>query len=169
MNSSINMTTPWYRQFWPWFLISFPLIAVIAGIATVVIAVKTDDGLVNDDYYKTGLAINKVLDREVEARRLNLKAGIDWQQDSGLITLRLQGKLQQYPQRLKLMLSHATRAHLDQNVLLLLSPDGKSYTARIKNIKDGNWNLVLQPENLQWRIDGRASIPQETNWSLRAE
>ena len=31
--------TPWYRQFWPWFVIALPASAVIAGLTTVWIAV----------------------------------------------------------------------------------------------------------------------------------
>ena len=31
---------PWYRQGWPWFLIAFPAIAVVAGIATLVIGAE---------------------------------------------------------------------------------------------------------------------------------
>ncbi len=36
---------PWYKQFWPWFVISLPATAVVAGLITVVIAVqnKTQD------------------------------------------------------------------------------------------------------------------------------
>ena len=37
---------PWYRQGWPWFLIAFPATAVVAGIATLVIAIQTFDGMV---------------------------------------------------------------------------------------------------------------------------
>jgi hypothetical protein len=37
---------PWYRQFWPWFLIALPMIAVIGGIVTLIIAVRSSDPLV---------------------------------------------------------------------------------------------------------------------------
>ena len=49
---------PWYKQFWPWFVISLPASAVVAGIITVFIAFDNADSLVVDDYYKAGLAIN---------------------------------------------------------------------------------------------------------------
>ena len=55
-NSDIK---PWYRQFWPWFLISIPLLTVIAGIITLAIALKYPDHLVVDqeqyDEIKAGL------------------------------------------------------------------------------------------------------------------
>ena len=54
-------TLPWYRQFWPWFLIALPACVVIAAIATALIASRHADDLVADSYYKDGLAINRRL------------------------------------------------------------------------------------------------------------
>src|SRR4051812_31343236 len=42
---------PWYREPWPWLLMSGPAIVVVAGCLTAGIAWKSDDGLVADDYY----------------------------------------------------------------------------------------------------------------------
>ena len=39
-------TKPWYRQFWPWFIIALPASAVVAGLTTLWIAVQTTDSLV---------------------------------------------------------------------------------------------------------------------------
>ena len=50
---------PWYRHPWPWLLISGPAIVVVAGVVTAVIAHRSDDGMVVDDYYKRGLLVNK--------------------------------------------------------------------------------------------------------------
>jgi hypothetical protein len=49
--------TPWYKEPWPWILMAPPATAVLAGIATVWIAVASADGLVAEDYYKQGLAM----------------------------------------------------------------------------------------------------------------
>tara|TARA_R110002072_G_scaffold24747_4_gene83712 strand:- start:11289 stop:11489 length:201 start_codon:yes stop_codon:yes gene_type:complete len=42
MNTSrqVTDTKPWYKQFWPWFLISLPSSVVIASIITISLAVK---------------------------------------------------------------------------------------------------------------------------------
>ena len=61
---------PWYRQGWPWFLIAFPATAVVAGIATLVIAIQTFDGMVVDDYYKEGRAIVQTIGRVEHAREM---------------------------------------------------------------------------------------------------
>jgi hypothetical protein len=41
-----DRTLPWYRHRWPWLLMSGPAIVVVAGIATMVIAVRTADPMV---------------------------------------------------------------------------------------------------------------------------
>jgi len=44
-----GQNVPWYRQFWPWFIISLPAAAVIAGIITFWLALSRPDPLVVDD------------------------------------------------------------------------------------------------------------------------
>jgi len=160
---------PWYKQFWPWFLMSFPAIAVIAGTATIILAIQSDDGLVNDDYYKAGLAINQVLDRKKKAHELNLNADIVWDKLTQTITLNLSGKLNPPPQRLTLQLANTTQANSDQSITLFLAPDKKSYTGRIKTVKTGNWILILEPKEKNWRINGRVTLPKQTQWQLNSE
>jgi hypothetical protein len=40
---------PWYRQFWPWFIIALPACAVIASFITLWLAVSRPDYLVVDE------------------------------------------------------------------------------------------------------------------------
>ena len=61
------MAPPWYRQPWPWLLMAGPAIVVVAGIVTAVIAFTGADGVIADDYYKQGMAINRTLAREAKA------------------------------------------------------------------------------------------------------
>jgi hypothetical protein len=86
---------PWYREPWPWFLISLPATAVIAGLTTVWIAATSADGLVVGDYYKAGLAINQTLARDDAARALALHATFEIEDDA--LALTLAGRLQAYP------------------------------------------------------------------------
>jgi len=45
--------TPWYKQFWPWFIISLPASAVIASFTTLWIAISNPDSMVvTDDEYR---------------------------------------------------------------------------------------------------------------------
>ena len=159
----------WYKQFWPWFLIFFPATAVIAGIITIILAVKSDDGLVKDDYYKAGLAINQTLERKQKAHQLNLTADVNWDKLTQTITLKLSGKLLELPPRLTMQLAHATRANHDQTIPLFLAPDKKSYTGKINSVKIGSWIIILEPQERDWRINGRVILPKENQWQLNSK
>jgi hypothetical protein len=66
-DSTVDASKPWYRQFWPWFLIALPATSVVAGLTTLAIAIRNQDSLVRDDWYKDGKAINQSLARDAEA------------------------------------------------------------------------------------------------------
>src|SRR5690625_454185 len=70
--------TPWYRQFWPWFLLGMLGSVVVACGITLYIAVANPDSLVRDNYYREGLAINQELAASSRARELGLRAGLGW-------------------------------------------------------------------------------------------
>src|SRR5690348_1011427 len=63
---------PWYKEPWPWFLMFGPFVVVVAGFTTAWLAIRSNDGLVADDYYKQGLAINQQLQRDHKAGELGL-------------------------------------------------------------------------------------------------
>ena len=65
-------TVPWYRQPWPWFVIALPAVAVVASIASAVLAVRSADEPVEADYYRRGLEINAELARRDRAAQLGL-------------------------------------------------------------------------------------------------
>jgi hypothetical protein len=51
----------WWRYGYVWFLISGPLMVIIAGVITAYIAVKSPDPVIDQNYYQHGLDINKTL------------------------------------------------------------------------------------------------------------
>jgi hypothetical protein len=40
---------PWYRQFWPWFIIALPASVVVASFVTLWLAISNPDPLVIED------------------------------------------------------------------------------------------------------------------------
>lgn len=169
MTHSTTTPPPWYKQFWPWFLMTFPALAVVAGIVTIFLAIESDDGLVTDNYYKKGLAINQTLDKKQHAFKLNIEADANWDPLTQTISLRLSGKMTELPPRLSMHLAHATRAKQDQIITLFLSPDKKSYTGRVEAVKQGDWIIILEPEKQNWRINGRVTLPAQTKWHLTSK
>src|SRR5215831_12935369 len=99
---------PWYREPWPWLLMSGPAAVLVAGAITTWIAFRTADGLVTDDYYKQGLAINKVLKREETAQRLGIAARVTLYPDR--LDVRIDGAK---PEIVYANLTHTTRGGHD--------------------------------------------------------
>ncbi|HID48475.1 MAG TPA: hypothetical protein EYP40_02490 [Chromatiales bacterium] len=156
---------PWYRQFWPWFLMALPASAVVAGIVTIVIAVNNPDDLVDDDYYKSGLAITRMLERERRAASLHIHASVAWAPATGQIVLQL-GSDAPPENRLILTLLHPTVAERDLAIPLLHQGQGR-YTGLLDQPPiAGNWHLILTPEDKSWRLASRARLPAETRWQL---
>lgn len=144
-------TPPWYRQFWPWFLILFPAAAVVGGIVTFRMAVTSDDGMVEDDYYRKGMAINRTLDRDRAAAVMGLAAHAQFA--GGRISLQLAGRPAQWPTRLNLRILHPTRAGMDQTVALLAQGGGR-YAGACKTLTANKWDLLLEDEAKHWRLAG---------------
>ena len=166
MSTAMNEVSPWYKQFWPWFIMAFPASAVIAGIATVFIAVNNPDGLVKDDYYKAGLGINKTLEREQQAATLGLSAAATWVPQQQQVSLQLDAHQPVKSERLVLQLVHPTRSGQDMQVPLLHQGNGR-YSGLLENTPStGNWYLFITPEDDSWRINGRARLPEQTSWNL---
>ena len=136
---------PWYREPWPWIVMAPPAAAVLAGIATLWIAVVSSDGLVAEDYYKQGLGINKVIAREVRASELGISAALEV--DGGRIRVRLEGAS---PQALFVHLAHRTRSGFDQRLRLARVAD--RYEAELAPLAPGGWRVWIEDPQGSWRI-----------------
>ena len=154
----------WYREPWPWYLMAGPAIVVVAGIYTAVLAVKTDDGLVVDDYYKQGLAINKTIHRGEAARASNISASLAAirGRNSVSFSMRLTGS-RQFPDVVIMSLVHPTRAGFDQQVILRKSPEGV-YIGEAVGLDDIQWNVAL--EQADWRLAGAWDMRREQSLEL---
>jgi hypothetical protein len=136
---------PWYKEPWPWILMAPPAAAVLAGAATLWIAVAGADGLVAEDYYRQGLGINKVIAREARARELGIAAALEI--GGGRVRVRLQGAA---PEALFVHLAHRTRAGYDQR--LRLPRVGGAYEAELPPLPAGGWRVSIEDPRGQWRI-----------------
>jgi hypothetical protein len=157
---------PWYRQPWPWLLMAGPAVVVVAGIFTTYLAVVSNDGVVADDYYKRGLAINQELSRDALAQRLNLRARVALAGDPGRVTVAVSGDLPATA-TLVLRLAHPLRRSLDRSVVLAHTPDG-GYTALLPALAPGRWQLTLEDAARTWRLVGDVRVPVQAEVELAA-
>lgn len=153
---------PWHKQFWPWFLVAVPMAAVIGGLVTLYIAMTNIDGLVVDDYYKQGLAINRTLARDTKAQELGLAALARIDLDTNRVHLQLAGDRETLdPEALRLLLVHPTRSNMDITLDLKWMGHG-SYISELPALAAGKWHLLLEPKSLEWRLTGRVDLPGES-------
>lgn len=141
---------PWYREPYVWLLITFPLAAVIGGIITIVLAIKSDDGLVVDDYYKQGLEINRKLERDQKAKDLALRVTLQYGADLPKVRVVLNARDDfQYPQSLQVSFLNASRNNLDRKLEFTKNADNM-YTASNPGLVKGKWHVLVEQDD--WRV-----------------
>jgi hypothetical protein len=150
-------TKPWHRQPWVWLLIALPMTAVIGGMVTIYIAVSTSDGLVVDDYYKRGKAINMDLARDRAAAEHQLQASLAIDLPARRVTLYLQSVDYELPSTVALAILHPTRAGRDRQVRLQMVDAGR-YTGTTGELGQGRWHAQLSADD--WRLSGVLQLPQ---------
>src|SRR3954466_11971361 len=101
----------WYREPWPWPLMSGPAAVIVAGAFTMILAYRSNDGVVADDYYRSGLEVNRVLERDREARTAGLTASLTMEE--GAVRIAVNGN-EALPRVLRLTVLHPTRGGADR-------------------------------------------------------
>ncbi len=165
MTNSVLHSKPWYREPWPWFLMSLPATAVIAGLTTAWLAYRTADGLVVGDYYKAGLVINQTLARDDAARALGINATL--KKEDGALVLMLAGRLQAYPEQLTLNLVHPTHQGRDRT-LTFHHAGGGHYRTAMPAMPAGKWHAQLTGVASAWRLSGVLHTPFDQPVTLSA-
>lgn len=143
----------WFRNPMVWLVIFFPSLAVVAGLITVMIAVKTDDGLVVDDYYKKGLEINQVISHDRKAKELGLRALVNANTKSGELLVSLSSqKTTSWPAEITFKLIHRTLSGQDQITVLSRVGDSSDYRGYLKPpILEGRWTIQILSAEV-WRL-----------------
>lgn len=151
--TSMKSVLPWYRHRWPWLLMAGPFIVVVAGVATVYLAVISNDGLVDDDYYKQGLAINQETARDQMAAQQGMQAELMQNAESGGLRVLLQANPGvALPKILIVRIAHPTRAGVDQR--LILKEENGAYSGKLSAPLLGRWHVVIEDEKREWRLSG---------------
>ncbi|MCO4810942.1 MAG: FixH family protein [Gammaproteobacteria bacterium] len=163
-------TKPWYRQFWPWFIIALPASAVVAGLTTVWIAMQTTDSLV----VASGDGVRNATDRHLLAERLATELGVaalvEIDPETGVVSAAVQSRdLDALPATLEFELSHPAFANRDQHITLsraMDDGDGNSiWVGHFVSMPSGRFYAVLKAGD-DWRVS--AEWQGETSLMLRA-
>ena len=153
MNKPIASTlssNPWYKEFWPWFIIALLGSVVTASLITVSIAFRHADDLVVDDYYKVGLAINQRLEHREAAQRLGIDITLSLTDEQVFLSTRNVAPSSE----LTLLLAHPMEADKDFTVTLLPGPDGVFFATLPSQVSHAwHWSVSgAEPE--VWLVSG---------------
>jgi hypothetical protein len=151
-SDAMHSATPWYREPWPWILMSGPAIVIVAGFVTLYLAVTRADPLVVDNYYKEGLAINQVLARDRAAQAAGYRAQVLMSTDRSRVRVLLTGN-EPLPKQLRLQFIHRTKAGLDHEALLAQTQPGW-YEGRVQLAQANRWDVTLTDLQQHWRLTG---------------
>lgn len=143
----------WYREPWPWLLMLGPFAVIVAGIVTAVLAVRSNDGLVEDDYYKQGLTVNQRTARDQRAVELGIEAELVLGGEGDRVRVVLRANEQaRLPAAVALRIAHPTRPGFDQKVLVR-SEGGGVYAGTLVPMR-GRWHVTLEDDQQEWRLVG---------------
>jgi hypothetical protein len=164
MNPQLAASHPWYRELWPWLLMAGPAAVIVAGVFTAYLAVVSNDGLVADDYYKRGLAINQTLARDAAAQKLNCRARVEFEADYGRVHVSFASSAPA-SDLLVLRLAHAGRPALDR-LLPLTTQGGGTYAAAFPALTAGRWQVTLEDTGRNWRLVGDMVVPGRASMEI---
>ena len=110
---------PWYRHFWPWFILALLGSTVCASVFMLYLALQSEDSFVIDRTEGTDVVTARNLAADANARALALDAELVFDRDTRAVHVTLlDGMLESAPGTLELWLSHPTVAARDQRVTL---------------------------------------------------
>ncbi len=161
-------THPWYKEFWPWMILGVLASSIIAGTTFLVLSITSYDGMVEDNYYKTGLAINQVIAQDHRATELGMTAAVRIDDLTGDVNVDLAGEAR--PERLLLTLIFPTRDDRDLQ-LILERVRGRHYVGQAPRQLEYRWYLQLAPDVQVpgWRLRGEATFPRADAFRLTAQ
>lgn len=146
-----------------------PAIVIVAGFITAWLAITSNDGLVDDNYYKVGLSVNQELKQRQLAAELNLKASMSLVDNGQAIQLVLSGLPKEaLPDTLQLRLVHPTRKGEDQTMNLVRT--GSVFQGPLMaNPGTGRWRVVIEDHLAGWRMDGVWNIQSQSGVTIFAK
>lgn len=157
---------PWYKQFWPWFVIALLATAVVASLNMVFLAFSTTDSLVTEAPEGMDVVAERHLAAERLARNLGLDATLDIDLETGAITAVVKStSISEWPKALLLEFSHPTHSARDVKISLTAGiPDELGHpiwVGHVVAVPNGRHYLVLSPADSEdWRLNGEWSGEQ---------
>ena len=121
--------------------------------------------MVEDDYYKQGMTINRMLDRDKAAAAGDLTGTVELDAARHELLVRLTARQAlTLPDNIQIKLMHATRAGFDRSLVLPRHADG-TYRAPLPEFVPGHWAVQLTAQD--WRLTGSLFMPGDNRLVMR--
>jgi len=159
---------PWYAHRWPWLLMLGPALVVVAGSYTMWLAFTREDAMVVGDYYKEGRAINQDLKRDRVAAGLGISLRMAYDPGAGQLTGNVRSLNAPLQQKLRLHMAHPTRPEKDVQLDVQTDSNG-DFRVALPMLEMARWQVQLENENHDWRIEGIWRWPQQRLVELAAD
>ena len=150
------MKSSWYREPWAWLVFILPFTAVVAGIATYIIANTDPDTLVVGDYYKKGKSINLEVSKVKLAQKLGMR--FELKLENNELIIKPTGIEKVFP-LINANFFHPTQEEKD--FYLALTPDGNGhFRHQFDKEITGKWKLTISSFEDNWKIQNTIALPQ---------
>ncbi|MDP4983351.1 FixH family protein [Pseudoalteromonas tunicata] len=159
-------TLPWYKQFWPWFILSIPMITVVTCIFFIVYSVQKGPDMVVDDYYKQGKAINLELSKFQKAKALYLHG--DLTIDADKVTFAFTKGDASKVTALKLAFYHPTLKENDFDMILAKNANGH-FSGFSDHINQERYTIFIEPMDQSWKLKENIVLPATGPFKITPE
>lgn len=164
----------WYKEPWVWLVIAGPFIVVCAALYTGFLAYQGADKVVAEDYYRQGLMVNKDIRRDANARERKMSADMQFDSDTGNITVKVQSKAA-LPSSLLLSIAESSPSSLvneliRRGTLLQVTPGTYQLSfpqpTAIERNRIAIWHIKI--EDSDWRLTSDWHDPMHKPLKLNA-
>lgn len=166
MKTHEKTSKAWYHFPFVWLVFGLPASAVIAGVITFYLAANTDDGLVDDDYYKHGKEINADLRRDQAAKQMGISAQVILSADGRNVRVMFN---QAMHEAMQIKLLHPTRAGYDQVTPLTMQSPQLWSAVLPQSLEQKRWKIEVANLANSWRLRGEWRIHADEGLSLSSQ
>lgn len=156
---------PWYRQFWPWFIVGLLGVSVVGSLSTVAIALRGADPEVRRDYVVDAKAVVPLTGPRDRAIALGVGAMLGIEADGSRVSIETWSRAGAGPppERVVVHFVHPTLVERDVRVVAVLEADGVHRGALPSGL-EGRYEIGLSPEPAEgddaggWELSVQASL-----------
>lgn len=160
---AITDTKPWYRYFWPWFILTIILWTLLSASGMLYFAYKDPYSLIEDSSKVGKIVVSESKSKKM-AQSLGIEATISKQAENFKILLSPDGYANDY-QNLSLLILHPSNEEKDK-ILKLKLIDGQLISGKFTD-PVADWQVKLNNHFAGWTISGRLKLGFKNQANLK--